>query len=980
MDKWIVLGIEKTDDEEAVKAAYRKKLATVNPEDDSEGFMELRKAYEDALYEIKNQKKNDVNEDEDNDDISETKDAITEKISKIYNDFSKRVNPKEWEKLFLSDEFVSLETCEEAKDKLLSFLMDRFRLPQEVWKLIYDEFDLETNKEELLKKYPRDFTEFIIDAAKYRNYLNYKLFYPESNFKNVDKFIEYYFDLKSLIRNQEMTEADLKKQEELIDAMEKLEIGHPYFDMLKLFCELNEIKFGDKGNDEVLKSECAIRLTAAEDMLNDYPDDFYMLIYCGDLADGGGDYVTAKKYYRIAYEQNKKDYLASHKLAGVLYMLEEYKEAEDIFIDLISANESDYMAHNGLTECNKRLIEVYEKKLEDEPDNSEYKLEISWAYYRVGELKKAIEMLTSFKADELNCQYFNLLGRCLFYEKEYENALENFNLWAAAVKKLNELPESELTNKQIEEKKRYPYICFWIGSCYEESGDYDKAREYLKKAISIEHPEVKFSYEALCRMEFKLRNYEECIRIAKEIFDKFGDNYTAYIHLAKSYYELDELNKTIDVCEQIIKLYPYYYEAYKLEMELYEYVEQYEDIKYTIERYDSTGAKSDQIEYFRAWWLGEQEDKYEESNKILFEILDKKYNSANTDMDDYNNVYWLLTRNFEMMEMEDEAIKYYEEVLTDEPKDIFFLKKLGNICHVAGYFEKAIETYDKVINYSKNERNVIYGYLGKAAANSCMGRYEESAGIYDECISRFGYDKASDCIVDYAELMIRMNNFEGCEKLLKHCIENSTDENFRQSCVGNLCCFYGNENYLDKSYEMFELAVKFMPDDYLIYRSMGNIYLEHEKYEEAIKLFKEGLKIDKEKRAFICETLLIAIGKLDDVNKDEYKEYRDIAMEQCESEDTAYSNTRKAEMYRGLKEYDKALEAVNNALNKKRSPLECFYQDPDAWDEKGNIYFEMGDLENALICFKKAVEIFGHYEIYESKVRKVMKLLGQNED
>ena len=60
MDKWIVLGIEKTDDEDAVKAAYRKKLATVNPEDDSEGFMELRKAYEDALYEIKHQKENDV--------------------------------------------------------------------------------------------------------------------------------------------------------------------------------------------------------------------------------------------------------------------------------------------------------------------------------------------------------------------------------------------------------------------------------------------------------------------------------------------------------------------------------------------------------------------------------------------------------------------------------------------------------------------------------------------------------------------------------------------------------------------------------------------------------------------------------------------------------------------------------------------------------------------------------------------------------
>ncbi len=980
MDKWIVLGIEKTDDEDMIKSAYRKKLASVNPEDDSEGFMELRKAYEDAIYEIKHKNETKENEDADSEEVNSSKDKLTKKISDIYNDFSKRVDPKEWTTLLSSDDFVSLETCEEAKDKLLSFLMDNFRLPQEIWKLISDEFDLEAGKEELLKKYPSDFVDYMIDAAKYRNYVNYNLFYEESDFKNVDKFIESYFDLKGLIRNQEMTEADIEKQEALVEAMEKLEVGHPYFDMLKLFCELNVIRFMDKAGDDLFIKECESRLQTAEELLEDYPDDFYMLIYCGDLADAGRDHKTAEKHYRKAYEQNEKDYLASHKLAGILYSLEEYKDAEEIYIDLISANESDYVAHNGLTECNKRLVEVYGEKLKDEPDNTEYKLEISWAYYRVGELKSAIEMLTSFEPDELNCQYFNLLGRCLFYEKEYDKAMTNFNLWANAVNKLNELPEEELSEKQNEEKKRYPYICFWLGSCYEELKEYDKAREYLKKAISTEHTEIKFSYEALCRMEFKTRNYEECIRIAKEILGKFGDNYIAYIHLAKSYYELDELNQTIDTCEQIIKLYPYYYEAYKLEMELYEYVEQYEDIKYTIERYDSTGAVSDQINYFKAWWLGVREGKYEESNNMLFEILEKKYKSESTDMDDYNNTYWLLTRNFEKMGKEEEAIKYYEEVLDEEKNDIFFLNKLGDICHVVSKFEKSIECFEKVLEFSKNERNRLHAYMGKAAALSCMGKYEKSIKVYEACISELGYEKGSSCVIDYAELMIRMDNFAGCEELLKKCMEKTADPDFRQRCIGNLCCFYGNEGYLDKAYEMFKLAVKNKPDDYLIYRSMGNIYLEHEKYEKAIEVFLKGLEIDKDNDAFICETLIIAIGKIDDVYKDEYKKYRDIAFEQCKDADDEYICTRKAEMYRGLGEFEKALEAAEDALNKKRPPLECFIQDPDVWDEKGNIYMEMGDLENALICYKKAVEVFGHYEIYEAKVRKVTKLLEERED
>ena len=49
MDMWDVLGIEETGDKDELKTAYRNKLRTVNPEDDQEGFMRLRKAYEEAL-------------------------------------------------------------------------------------------------------------------------------------------------------------------------------------------------------------------------------------------------------------------------------------------------------------------------------------------------------------------------------------------------------------------------------------------------------------------------------------------------------------------------------------------------------------------------------------------------------------------------------------------------------------------------------------------------------------------------------------------------------------------------------------------------------------------------------------------------------------------------------------------------------------------------------------------------------------------
>ena len=46
---WEILGIEPTKEEERIRDAYRAKLPHVNPEDDQEGFKELRRAYEEAL-------------------------------------------------------------------------------------------------------------------------------------------------------------------------------------------------------------------------------------------------------------------------------------------------------------------------------------------------------------------------------------------------------------------------------------------------------------------------------------------------------------------------------------------------------------------------------------------------------------------------------------------------------------------------------------------------------------------------------------------------------------------------------------------------------------------------------------------------------------------------------------------------------------------------------------------------------------------
>lgn len=55
MDFWHILKIDPTNDISEIKKAYAKQLRLHHPEDDPEGYQELREAYERALKYVKNE-------------------------------------------------------------------------------------------------------------------------------------------------------------------------------------------------------------------------------------------------------------------------------------------------------------------------------------------------------------------------------------------------------------------------------------------------------------------------------------------------------------------------------------------------------------------------------------------------------------------------------------------------------------------------------------------------------------------------------------------------------------------------------------------------------------------------------------------------------------------------------------------------------------------------------------------------------------
>ncbi len=170
MDIWTLLGIEKTADTKVIKRVYAKMLKNYHPEDDPEGFMRLRKAYEAALEQAesgsvdvefpvsdastfeddnKHTRENiskpeeifctvDIRNDEKSFPQNE-KEQLLEKIETLYSDIFKRREVKCWQELFAE---LTVDEYHYLDEKAWDFFNKNCSLPYEVWKFINSEFSI----------------------------------------------------------------------------------------------------------------------------------------------------------------------------------------------------------------------------------------------------------------------------------------------------------------------------------------------------------------------------------------------------------------------------------------------------------------------------------------------------------------------------------------------------------------------------------------------------------------------------------------------------------------------------------------------------------------------------------------------------------------------------------------------------------------------------------------------------------------------
>lgn len=742
MDIWKILGIQATKDKDALKKAYRTKLSVTNPEDDPDGFMELRQAYEEAV------RLADTEEEESQDDSAMGQ--LTRIIEEHYRDFDKRISEEAWEELLNRDEFVSLDTSCEAFYTLLRFLMSNFYLPQKIWRFIVDYFDIAARKKELSEIFPGDFIEYILNNSEYEDMINYELF--EGNQEEYDTYIENYYHLDAAIRRREFDE-----QDRYLSALEELDVYHPYLELCKMRGDVQRMNVetekrreqAGEGADEPQTEITTASLFGdrleeiqrqAEDVLQDIPEDIFAINTCGDIAMIREKFDEAQKYYDRSYELAPDNYVVKGKQAELLFCLGDYAKSRDMYMDLLKINHFDNNVRAGMIRANQELIRELKKKVEEDPQDDASRLEMAWSYYQSYQFPEAIDILDTFEpTEEKLCEYNNVKGRTYLCLADYDKALVCFERWKAAIEAI---PEDALDKDSMDKKKRYEYVNFLIGDCYLKEKQYDKARQYLEVAMAKEHEEIILSYEARCELEYETENYEKCIQACEELLERDERSYIGYNYQSKSCYKLDYLKEALVACEHAINLYPYVSDPYGLEVKIYLKVRQPEAAQGIIDRYREFGIDSDNIDFCEACVM-EEEDKHQEIVDLLSAVA-KRYNPEETDLDDFSELCMMLGFHLEKLDRNQEAKQCYEKVIELDPEHDAVYGRLGIIYRDEGKYDEALKMYSRQLEIKPHAFYYIHrGLLNRFLLNykSALDDFEEALKLEPDnafCYSRIG--------------------------------------------------------------------------------------------------------------------------------------------------------------------------------------------------------------------------------------------------
>ncbi len=859
-DCFLILEIEETKDLMKIKSAYYKKLKSVNPEDNPEGFKRLRKAFEEANEYAKRPE-----EEAKKEEVDETPSGQwLEKVKDLYGSLVGRQDVEAWKEIFRDDTFLSLEDEEQCKEKLLVFLMNHIYLPTDIWKLIDNNLQIVKSSGKLQERFPKQFIDFCVYKCKQGENLDFALFECADD-ADLDKYLYYYDSGYRLLEQGDLSAANQAYEDSL-----KCGVYHPVVDIMHM--HILEAEEKKEEMEQVLYS-----------LLEKYSDADVVQYQCGECLFKLGKMEEAQVLYEKLKEDTNKHYMANYRLSYIYYECGEYKKAKKC-AEIVLEYGSDEEFHKQLQKINVKLKEIYKDEL---AENGETALEYGWCLIQNEEYFAGIKLARSLEGkvpENREVERKGLLAKLYVQEALYEQAAEMALVWRNG---LLERYAEQTGDEWKSDTRRIKDSYFLRIQAYHALGGgkkefYEDALKEIDEVVAFikedeERGEVDVTvYLERAQILLEMEQYDECEEQCLNIWQEYHIE-AVYSIMLKLAAKRRDASGVVQFGEYCIKSFPQYIAPYEEMALVYLCLDKKEEFEEIISRVKENNIESFFLEAYQYQFNNEFEKvKYPED----MEYFEKNFKTPITkegNMTLYEEAVNLLKNYFyrspsiyllnEIGRLYMDTMHYteaeeiFKKILAEQPYDQFALNNLGCIYKYTGKYDKAVVCFNKAILYMDEEPNTYpYGNCGHTFER--MGEYNQAEKVYRALVERFP-DREKGTMRDIVTCMARGGNLEGALNLI---VEKYTEKRlaYGLQLAVDLCIELDNESLARKFLAQLEKAVggigsdknpTVQQKDYL--KSVAELEILYGDYFKGIKLAKQSCD-----KSMVLKTL----GKTDGVD------------------------------------------------------------------------------------------------------------------
>ncbi len=719
-----VLGIEETKDEAIIKRGYREKLAVTNPEDNPEGFKRLRMAYEEACNYAKSEEAEAV------EDESPSGQWVA-KAAAIYARMDTRQNVVLWKGLFDEDVFLSLEEEENCRRKLLVFLMDHYKLPTDVWKLLDEKLNLVEDYVSLKEHFPTDFVSYVVNRCKQGEEIRFDKFEGEPD-ADYDLFMQYSNNCWDAL-----CEEQLEQAEEFIQNADDLKIYHPVMEINRAWLFEKQGKL-----DEAVKQ--------MEKLVEKDPEDVMALYHLAEILWKSEQKDRAGEVFEKICTINKKHYMSNVRLTEWYYEKKRYKDAKSCAEEILSHGvEDDFRELLG--KINHELEKDMEAQYLEHP-NLELGLELGWCYLQDGRYSKGIALVRNLAeqvTEEKKSEYRGLMSKLYAESSYYKEAIQMAERWEEALLERLDSEQDEESRKKDEDRwvQSYAIRAFcYRRMAYKEKENFTKAIECIDKAQKDKEPDINLMLEK-AYIYAEMEEPEQCLDICRVLLEDHRI-YAAYATQQEAYRRMWDAEGVLQSGYNCIHYFPDYLRAYERIARVYADLKYDEELKKLLEDAKEKNLQSvylDAYSYRMTHEIPDNDTLEKKLETFREEYLQKVeegqlayYEKGLPLITEY--LYWcpgaymLIERGLfhKAAAQYDKAMEDFSKALDEEPGNPYALNAMAHCFKMKGEYEKAVITIRRAIFYFDEEYARTYSNLGDLY--SLLGEYEMALESYMEVL------------------------------------------------------------------------------------------------------------------------------------------------------------------------------------------------------------------------------------------------------